>query len=264
MVNTPNAPTEAIDVDLICGWLKDAGRIALDTYRLVNTVRFKEDNTPTTAVDHEIEAFLLKRIQAQYPSHQIMTEESGIHGNRDAFLWVIDPLDGTRAFASGLPTWGISIGVLRDGAPFAGAFAMPAVGDLLWGGADGAFYNGQPLLPRDTASLDDPLAFLAVPSNAHLLYNISFGRLRSLGSTAAHLAYVARGAAIGALTRRVKLWDLAGVLPILKHTGIELRYLSGAPFDVRDLLQGETAPEPLVAAHATIIDDVLDTIRIKG
>ena len=112
---------------------------------------------------------------------------------------------------------------------------MPAVGDLFWGNADGAFYNGQPLLPRDTASLDDPLAFLAVPSNAHLLYNISFGRLRSLGSVAAHLTYVARGAAIGALTRRVKLWDLAGVLPILKHTGIELRYLSGAPFDVRDL-----------------------------
>ena len=111
--------------------------------------------------------------------------------------------------------------------------------------------------------MDDPLAFLAVPSNSHLIYDISFRRLRSLGSTAAHLIYVSRGAAVGALTRRVKIWDLAGVLPILMHTGIELRYLSGDPFDVRDLLDGEAAPEPLVAAHATIIEDVLESIRIK-
>lgn len=253
-----------LDGDLICGWLMDAGQIALDRYRLTQTVRLKEDNTPTTAVDHQIEAFLLKCIQGQYPSHQIMTEESGMHGNRGSFLWVIDPLDGTRAFASGLPIWGVSVGLLRHGEPFAGGLCFPALGELYWGDDGGAFLNGQSLRRPATTRMDDPLAFLAVPSNSHLVYDIDFRRLRSLGSTAAHLIYVARGAAVGALTRRAKLWDLAGVLPILQYTGIKLRYLSGAPFDVRDLLQGEAAPEPLVAAQAEIIDEVTKTIRKKS
>ena len=149
---------------------------------------------------------------------------------------MIDPLDGTRAYASGLPIWGVSVGVLRNGKPLAGGFYMPAVDELYWGDETGAFLDGRPL-PPPAVSLDDPLAFLAVPSNSHLLYDISFHRLRSLGSTAAHLIYVAR--------RRNWRADPAGQglgpgrrAADLRHTGIELRYLSGAPFDICDLLPG--------------------------
>lgn len=252
-----------IDLDAIKSWALEAALLIPCSPNQIASVIIKPDGTPTTSIDKDIEAFLLNRIRARYPEHGILAEEGGRSATHHEFLWVIDPLDGTRAFASGLPAWGISIGVLRHAEPIAGVFVMPAIGDLFWGSKDGAFYNGQPLAYRPILSLDDPLAFLAVPSNAHMFYNISFGRLRSLGSVAAHLAYVARGAAVGALTRRIKIWDIAGVLPLLQYAGIELRYLSGVPFAVSDLLRGEAAPEPLLAAHPTIMNRLLETIRLK-
>jgi myo-inositol-1(or 4)-monophosphatase len=259
---SPGWLSERYDAGLIGSWLKQAGRIALDKHELAHTLDLKHDDTPATAVDREVEGFLLEKIHAHHPGHQVVSEESGVHGIEHEVLWVIDPLDGTRAYASGLPIWGISLGLLHNGEPLAGGFYMPAMDELYWGDKNGAFLNGRPLLPP-VSSLDDPLAFLAVPSNSHLLYDISFHRLRSLGSTAAHLIYVARGAAVGALTRRVKVWDLAGVLPILQHTGIELRYLSGASFDIRDLLPGASAREPLIAAPTTMIEGIRQSIRPK-
>jgi myo-inositol-1(or 4)-monophosphatase len=259
---SPGWPSERYDAGLICSWLKQAGRIALDKHELAHTLDLKHDDTPATAVDHEVEGFLLERIHAHHPGHQVVSEESGVHGMEHELLWVIDPLDGTRAYASGLPIWGISVGLLHNGEPLAGGFYMPAVDELYWGDENGAFLNGRPLSPP-VASLDDPLAFLAVPSNSHLLYDISFHRLRSLGSTAAHLIYVARGAAVGALTRRVRIWDLAGVLPILQRLDIELRYLSGAPCRIGDLLDGQPAPGPLLAAPSSLINPLLAMIHPK-
>jgi fructose-1,6-bisphosphatase/inositol monophosphatase family enzyme len=140
---------------------------------------------------------------------------------------------------------------------------MPALGDQYWGSRAGAFHNGVALPQLVAADFDESLGFLAVPSNAHLLYDITFPRLRSLGSTAAHLVYVARGAAVAALTRQVKLWDLAGVMPVLEHAGIALGYLSGAPFDGRDLMHGKAAAEPLLAAHPSWMERIRETIRLK-
>jgi myo-inositol-1(or 4)-monophosphatase len=259
---SPDRPSAQYDAGLIGSWLKQAGRIALDKHDLAHTLDLKDDNTPATAVDHEVEEFLLEKIHAHHPGHQVVSEESGVHGMEHEALWVIDPLDGTRAYASGLPIWGISLGLLYNGEPLAGGFYMPAVDELYWGDENGAFLNGRPL-PPPVASLDDPLAFLAVPSNSHLLYDISFHRLRSLGSTAAHLIYVARGAAVGALTRRIAIWDLAGVLPILRHTGIELRYLSGAPFDLRPLQAGQNLREPLLAARPANMERLRSSIRTR-
>lgn len=260
MSNPPEPPMPA-NVALLCSWLEEAGGIALQHYRQVQTVELKLDGTPATAVDHAIEAFLLQRIADRYPTHQVLTEESGVHGDKSEFTWVIDPLDGTRAFAGGLPIWGISVGVLQHGEPLAGAFYLPALREIYCGDNACALFNDQPLVPRPPADLDDPLAFLLVPSNSHLTHDIAFRRVRSLGSTAAHLVYVARGVAVGALTRRVKLWDLAGVLPILRHTGIELRYVSGAPVHIGDLLGGQPTAEPLLAAAPHLMAQLMAVIR---
>lgn len=241
-------PQVPIDMAQLCAWLEEAGRLALEQYRQVQAVQLKPDGTPATAVDHAIEAFLLQRIADRYPTHRVLTEESGAHGGDNEITWVIDPLDGTRAFASGLPIWGISVGVLQHGEPLAGVFYLPALNELYRGDRGSAFFNERPLASRPSTDLDDPLAFLLVPSNSHLTHDIAFPRVRSLGSTAAHLAYVARGVAVGALTRRIKIWDLAGVLPMLRRAGIELRYLSGASMHIDKLLDGQPTPEPLLAA----------------
>ena len=245
-------------------WVLKAGEMVLSLSQQTHYAALKQNGTPVTPVDHAIETYLLNRIRIHYPHHRILAEEQGASGDHCEFLWAIDPLDGTRAFASGLPIWGISVGVLRHGRPHWGVFYMPVLDEMVWGDEEGAFLNDQPLLPPHHVTFDSPLAFLAVPSDAHLKYDIDFRRVRCLGSTAAHLAYVARGAAIGALTRRISLWDLAGVLPVLEQTGIKLCYLSGQPWNPRHLLDGTPAAEPLIGARTDLLDKVRKTIRVRA
>lgn len=243
----PDQPSSAIDLALIREWLQQAGEIAL-AHRFSHQTDIKADGTPVTTGDHEVETFLVDRIAEHYPQHRIITEEGGIYAGEQGFVWAIDPIDGTRAYASGLPVWGISAGVLQGIKPYAGAFFLPALGEMYWAGPDGAFFNGQPLPRLTTVDFESPLAFVAVPSNAHRTYHIDFPRTRSLGSVAAHLIYVARGIAVGSVTRQVKIWDIAGALPILRQTGGGLSYLSGQTFRLDELLAGELTPEPLIAA----------------
>jgi myo-inositol-1(or 4)-monophosphatase len=254
--------TQAINAQTIIEWLNEAGDIALSRWHQLEP-NYKDDGTPVTAADYQIEHFLLERISRNFPQHKIITEETHTLTANHEFVWVIDPLDGTRAFASGLPIWGISVGIVRNAESYWGAFYMPALGKLYWGNSEGVFCNGQQIVRHQPIGFENQLAFLAVPSNAHIIYDVKFPRIRSFGSTAAHLLYVATGAAIGALTRCIEIWDIAGVLPILHQMGGALVYLSGKPFQISDLLNGETTAEPLVAAHTSVIEQVRNSILYK-
>lgn len=251
-----------IDINLIHEWLREAGQIAL-TQSAECVVDIKSDLTPVTQIDRQIEAFLLEKINRHYPGHGVLAEEGSSHPGND-FTWVIDAIDGTRAFASGLPVWGISVGVFHQGEPYTGAFYMPATREMYWGTNSQAFYNECELIPKHTVDMDSPLSFIAVPSNSHEHYQINFPRLRSLGSTTAHLAYVAYGVATAAITRHIRLWDIAAVLPAFRVSQTALVYLNGKTIDPKDLLDGGCASEPLIAAHFSIIDKVRACIQLKS
>jgi fructose-1,6-bisphosphatase/inositol monophosphatase family enzyme len=266
-----------IDLDFLCEILKQAGRIALgmryglgqaEASGMVTPYAVKADETPVTAVDHRVEAYLIEQIAGRYPGHTILTEESGLHAGQtstaaaEEFAWAIDPIDGTRAFASGLPIWGVSVGILRGGVPWAGGFYLPMTGELFWGTPEQAFYNQRRLPRLHVTETENALTFLAVPSNFHMHFKVSYPRIRSMGSTAAHLAYVMSGMAIAALTRTVSLWDLAGILPLLAATGVRLAYLSGQPFDASDLLGGMPAFEPLLAAPHPVWETLAASIQL--
>jgi myo-inositol-1(or 4)-monophosphatase len=251
----------SIDFNLIRQWVTDAGRIAL-SQTADRSVALKSDHTPVTEIDRQVEAFLLEQIDRHYPGHAVLAEEGSSRPGSD-FMWIIDPIDGTRAFASGLPIWGISVGIFHLGEPYAGVFYMPVTGDLFWGTVEQAFHNDRPLMPQETVDLNSSLAYITVPSSFHRYFDTSFKRIRSLGSATAHLAYVAHGLATATVTRRIRIWDLASVLPYLGIARMQLVYFNGEPFQVQDLLHGEAAAQPLVAAHETIIDEVLTRIKIK-
>lgn len=257
---TNNETGAQIDLAFIQTCLRQAGKLALDQWGKV-TASLKSDLTPVTPVDRQVEEFVFERIAARYPSHRILSEEGGALCGGEDFTWVIDPIDGTRAFASGLPIWGVSIGVLQGSQPHAGGFYLPATNELFWGTCQAAFYNEQKLAPLSPPDPDSPLVFLAVPSDFHLNYHISFPRIRSMGSTAAHLAYTAAGSAVGALIHQYSLWDLAGILPLLAAVGIGITHLSGEPFQSGDLLDGQKGREPLLAAHPQIAPQVRTAIQ---
>jgi len=251
-----------IDLERIRTWVTEAGKIALSG-SADRSVELKQDHTPVTEIDRQVEAYLLGQITRQYPGHGVLAEEGSSRPGSD-FTWIIDPIDGTRAFASGLPIWGIAVGVLHLGEPYAGMFYMPVTGDLFWGTREQAFHNGRPLIPQETVDLNSPLAYLLVPSSFHRYFETSFKRIRSLGSATAQLAYVVHGMATATVTRRIRIWDLAAILPYLGIARTRMVYLNGDPFQARDLLDGEAATQPLVAAHESILEQVLASIKIKG
>ena len=280
-----------IDLDFLCNCLREAGTLALAHYENARggqmRAELKADHSPVTAADRQVEALLIERIQARYPDHLILSEESGLHpaiknSTREAsYAWVLDPIDGTRAFASGLPVWGISAGVLHvttaAGAlrasapaspgeavwrPTAGGFYLPVTGELYSGTTREAWYNQDRMRPLETFDPDNPLTFLGVPSEFHHHFKINAPRIRSMGSTAAHLAYVASGAAAGMLTRTTSLWDIAGVLPLAQAVGVELAYLSGRKFDPAELLDGSSIREPLLAGMPAAFDTLRQWVQV--
>ncbi|KVG65109.1 inositol phosphatase [Burkholderia pseudomultivorans] len=107
------------------------GAVAHDTL----TITRKRDASPVTELDRRIELALRNHIQARHPLDSIVGEEFGVTERRAGGAtnrrWVIDPLDGTRAFVTGSPLWGTLVGVLCDGVPWLGAIDMPALGRRL-------------------------------------------------------------------------------------------------------------------------------------
>jgi len=88
---------------------------------------------PVTAADREVERFLRTEIATRFPGYGILGEEEGHTETDAARCWVIDPIDGTRAFITGMPAWGILLGLTEDGAPRAGVMHQPYIGETFYG-----------------------------------------------------------------------------------------------------------------------------------
>ena len=239
----------------------EAGEIALQR-RAGISVHFKSDHTPATDVEAAIEEKIIGWIKQNFPGDQVISEETGVIGPSTDRVWVLDPIDGTRAYLNGLPTWGILLGLLDEGEPSLGFFYMPKCNDFIWGGRDyGAFLNDQPISGPIKTAFDDPVAFLAVPSNFHLHFQTSYPRTRSVGSTAANLCYTALGSAVGTFTRQVNLWDIAGMLPILEHAGIAVEFLNGDCLIPANHTDGQKLPGELLFAAPQNLKPIRDSIR---
>jgi len=123
-----------------------AGVTARKFFKQQNETEFKSDESPVTIIDQMIERDLKEAITARFPGDAIFGEESGVDGNLDGNLWVIDPIDGTRSFISGNPLFGMLLSYLRGGEPLVGTISMPMLGEV-YSGANGctATCNGEPI-----------------------------------------------------------------------------------------------------------------------
>lgn len=144
--------------------LADASRPILRSYyRRKLDVDIKSDASPVTQADREAEAAIRKLINAAFPEHGIFGEEFGKERADAEYVWVLDPLDGTRAFVTGRPTFGTLIALTRNGAPLLGLIDMPILGDR-WIGAAGrpATLNGERIAARPCRGLAE--AYLSASS----------------------------------------------------------------------------------------------------
>jgi myo-inositol-1(or 4)-monophosphatase len=251
-----------IDLHSVQDWIKEAGDIALQYYQKVEPKR-KADNTLVTEADTAIESFLVDKIQSMYPDHEILAEE-GARVSGKEYSWVIDPVDGTLAFVWGVPTWCISVGVLRNMQPYFGIVYMPLTRELY-----SAYHHGKAIWNRLQIRISDNLrvdedSVLCISPRTLQEYTISFpGNVCSLGSGIMHHCLVARGVAIGSLTLQPSIWDLAGVYPVLRAAGASLRYLSGKPVELAELHEGHPVAQPILTGHPEVIKKLLNMISRK-
>jgi fructose-1,6-bisphosphatase/inositol monophosphatase family enzyme len=219
----------------------------------------KADNTFVTEADKAIEEFLVDRIQKQYPDHRIIAEEgSRFDGNE--YTWAIDPIDGTSAFVWGIPTWCISVGVLRNKEPYWGLVYYPLLQELYVTEDGVAKRNGRQIHVEDQVTTN---SLICISPRALQYYNLEFsGYVCSFASGVMHNCMVARGSAVAALTLKPSIWDLAGILPILKAAGSDLQYISGRQVILSELIDAAAA-EPMVAGHPKVIDYVLEHVIQK-
>ncbi len=243
-------------------WIKEAGQMALRYYQTQLTREQKEDYSPVTEADKAIEKFLISQIERAYSTTdiEIMGEESGGTFQSKEFAWVIDPIDGTRVFIDGLPTWCISMGLLRNGEAYRGVIYLPVLDEMYYTNDEGiAFWNQRPLkgMLRSEWHRD---SFMAVSGGAHLHFAIDFKRVRALGAIATHHVYVARGCAVAALHRQTSLWDIAGAHAILTAVGGVAVYLDGTAVSLRDVSAEGKFQRPMLVGHPAVVEKLLPKI----
>jgi myo-inositol-1(or 4)-monophosphatase len=214
---------------------------------------------------------LRNKLPRLLPGSAVVGEEGGACGaparemREKEFVWVIDPIDGTSVFLDSLPTFCISVGLMRNGRPFAGIIRFPATGEIYEAASGfGAFYQGKKLRigPETELRHECPIY---VPPKAHYKYKISYkGRTRNIGSAAAHIALVARGAALGSVAQAF-LWDFAAAAVIVTEAGGDFRYLDGRAINWPALLcSRKKLPKPVLAAERSRWRSVASTIEFLG
>lgn len=226
-------------------------------------VEMKPDSTPVTEVDQEAERVVRELIRRTHPDHGIIGEEFPAERADAQWLWVIDPLDGTKLFLSGVPLFGTLIGLAHHRRFVLGLIDHAALGER-WLGADGygTTWNGEPVNTQACADLSEAvvcrpgIADHTLGRDADIDRASEGARWVHWGVTPYHVGLLASGFVDLIVTAGPKLHDLAPIDPIVRNAGGVATDWSGAGLDLssRDLL--------LAAGDPALARQVLG--RLKG
>ncbi|OUT65222.1 MAG: histidinol-phosphatase [Planctomycetaceae bacterium TMED10] len=227
-------------------------------------VEQKEDLSPVTIADREAERLLRKRIEASFPDDGIEGEEFGSQPGKSAFRWLLDPIDGTKSFVSGVPLFGTMVAVLCEDEPQIGVMEFPALGESIYAArGQGAWHSKVGKSPvASHVSAVDRLSYGLFCTTAietfestgrfHLFQSLQHrARLtRTWGDCYGYLL-VATGRAELMVDPELNPWDTAALLPILEEAGGTLTDFSGE----KTVFGGEA-----VATNGHIFPEVLKLI----
>ena len=165
MAAADDPPPNLVALTAFAGELADtAGAIVRDHFRAPGPVTIKPDGSPVTDADRIVESAMRDAIQGAFPDHGILGEEFGETGANSDYVWVLDPIDGTRSFISGKPVFATLIGLGFRGKPVLGVIDQAITGER-WVGAAGAptTLNGTPAKVRECAELAQATAYTSGP-----------------------------------------------------------------------------------------------------
>jgi histidinol phosphatase-like enzyme (inositol monophosphatase family) len=213
---------------------------------------------PVTEADREAERAIRALINAEFPEHGILGEEHGIENASSSHVWVIDPIDGTRAYISGLPVWGTLVGLTVDGDAVAGMMSQPFTGELYYANTTGSHYEGpggpRKLSTRKTTSLADATLFTTTPALFKGEKRATYDRLEShvrlarYGTDCYAFAMVASGNADIVTDPGLQPYDIVALIPIIERAGGVVTTFSGGPAENGGDILAAATPELHAAA----------------
>jgi len=221
-----------------------SGEVALPYFRRSIAVRNKaaaEGFDPVTAADRAAERAIRKAVTARYPEHGLLGEEFGQIAGASQLNWVIDPIDGTRAFITGMPLWGTLIGLLDAGKPVLGLMNQPFTSERFWGAggkAHSSMRGGTPrrLKTRACASLSEAIFTTTHPDMfakdgerdafEHIRARV---RMTRFGGDCYAYCLLAAGFIDLIIEAGLKSYDIVALVPIIEGAGGRVTTWQGKP-----------------------------------
>ena len=219
-----------------------SGRAILPFFR---TMLATEDKSaggafdPVTEADKAAEVAMRRMITAAFPEHGIVGEEFGSERSEADLVWVLDPIDGTRAFVAGLPMWGTLIGLMRGGRAVYGLMHQPFIGERFFGDGGASHYRGPhgarqlrtrrcDVIATATLSTTSPGLFAGADRDAYARVEAE-ARLTRYGCDCYAYCMLAAGHIDLVVEAGLKAYDIVGLIPIIEGAGGVVTTWDGEP-----------------------------------
>ena len=227
--------------------------------------KFQHGFDPVTEADKGAERAIRALITARYPDHGVIGEEYGEDRPDAEFVWVLDPVDGTRAFIAGLPLWTTLIGLRHQGRPVLGSIGQSFLGELYIGHAGGSRLisggTSRPLKVRACPKLTDALIATTDPEGCFSGAELgawtqvrAAARLARLGCDAYAYAMVAAGTMDLVVEAGLKSWDIESAIPLLEGAG-------GLVTDWRGQPVGQHGGQVALAGDRACLEEALVALK---
>jgi myo-inositol-1(or 4)-monophosphatase len=232
-----------IDFSAFIGRLAtSSGETILPFFRTSLSVENKsagEEFDPVTEADRAAEAMMRRQIKDNFPQHGIVGEEFGNEREDADYVWVLDPIDGTKSFIGGFPIWGTLIALLHKGSPVFGMMHQPFIGERFSGDNASAAYQGpsgeRKLSVRRCASLSEATSYTTSPRLMNGSDREIFGRVESAvrlsryGGDCYSYCMLAAGHLDLVVETELKPYDIAALIPIITGAGGIVTNWEGEP-----------------------------------
>jgi myo-inositol-1(or 4)-monophosphatase len=243
-----------------------AGEIIREGFGKNFQIEYKtNEKNLVTEIDKKSENAIIDFITKKYPSHNILTEESGEHKKDSDYLWVIDPLDGTTNFAHGLPIFAVSIGIMKKNEIVAGV-VYDVMRNIFYSAekGSGAFANDAKINVSNNDRIGLGVLVTGFPYNVADNPDFAFERfesltkqaraVRRLGSAAIDFCYVARGVFDGFWEVSLQPWDLCAGKLIVEEAGGKVTDFNGNEIDI--------FTQQILASNKKIHQQMIDGLKM--
>ncbi len=242
---------------------RTSAAIILSALELPRSVEHKGRTDLVTQTDKQSEKNIIAIIQASFPDHDILAEESGVTTYNSKYLWVIDPLDGTTNFVHGYPSFGVSIAVFYQDEPIVAVIAeLPSNRLFSAIKGKGAFCDNQPISVSNNNDLEKSLLVtgFGYEHSEHWQSNMSLFKtftditqgVRRLGAASIDLCHVALGVVDGFWEYDLHPWDTAAGILIVEEAGGKITQMNGNSYSIYD--------DSIVASNGKLHNSLVRTI----